>query len=182
MRFIGAVLISITALQALLPQAGAAEQFLMCSLRPGPGSSCLRSLDLTLKSLLPEGSVAPTVLLKELPEPNAFALPGSNTIVISLTLFDLIHSSAEEVFVVAHELGHLRQALTVTRDSVGREHDADLFAIRNLTRLNLDPHSSLRLLHRLQQTGAATSIPLPKRLPIKDLGQAKILKTNDFLG
>jgi hypothetical protein len=167
------LIISISAALTTLPQRADAQDFVMCSLPRHSPAEFVRSLRLTINSLLPHVSPAPELLLKELPEPNAFALRGTNTIVLSAALYEQINSSAEEAFVVAHELGHLRQTSPTGANDAEQERDADLFAIQHLIRLNLDPHASGSLLQRLQRTSVVAPQSLSVRSAMQDTFPAK---------
>ena len=89
---------------------------------------------------------------------NAFA--GNNTVTIELALAELLADSPSELaFAIAHELGHIYQALNgLTLDPAEPEIDADLFATLALVFSGYDPYGGGGVLGKLGMTGGRTDV------------------------
>lgn len=141
----------------------AAEEFLVCSAPSINVAEFSASLGHTLRAL--EGNHGGQVRLRveELEEPNAFALREFNTILVSTKLYPLIQSSAEEAFLVAHELGHLvsshTRAWAPLVDSMAKDEEqaADQYALLKLYEINLDTRAGEQLINRLKSINYSTS-------------------------
>jgi predicted Zn-dependent protease len=137
-------------------QALAAEEFLVCSPPSAELQEFSASLSHTLGALNGGSGSQIKLLVEELEEPNAFALREFNTILVSTKLYPLIQSSAEEAFLVAHELGHLASSHTTAwAPLVGSvtnndEQAADRYALRKLHEINLDTRAGEQLINRLK--------------------------------
>lgn len=103
-------------------------------------------------------------------EPNAFALKRGHIIVAS-GLLELIDTSSEYAFIVAHELGHMhlhndlrRPSLTgrhkPMEDQIRSEIEADRYAITLLLKSGFDPSAPQDLLEKLAALVDKRAIPL----------------------
>ncbi|NDC36790.1 MAG: hypothetical protein EBZ48_01925 [Proteobacteria bacterium] len=149
----------------LVPSSGCADEFLRCALPSSSQADFQRSLQLSLHALSADGPT-PNIVVRELPEANAYSLVERNTVVISVALYGLIMSSTEELFMLAHEMGHLRggspepvvQALYGSANS-NAEIAADAYATRQIKHLNLDLEAGIRLLGRLAEPKTTGGLP-----------------------
>lgn len=161
MRLLFGSLKYISFLTCLLPYSALSEQFLACQEPTVAASDFERSLKLNLPILHIPHRPTPTLSVVDLPESNAYAIIEQNKIVISAALFTSIMNSAEEIFVLAHEIGHLANTPTAPRQALWshgtntEEASADSYALARLREQNLDAGAGVTLLARL--VGAANS-------------------------
>jgi len=117
----------------------------------------------------------PRIDIVERDTPNAFAL-HPNRIAISSALLELIDSTSEFAFIIAHELGHLREGGSRSVDTfapiephsdnrISHELAADVYAMRLLDSSGFDPRAGITLLDKLgaasRRAGAAPEVVYP---------------------
>lgn len=107
--------------------------------------------------------------------PNAFAVQP-DSIVISTGLLDLLNSTSEFAFVIAHELGHLvlagREAVhplapldAALEDAVAHEIVADAYALDLLESRGFDPGAGPALLAKIGSVAAQSGISVNHVFP-----------------
>ena len=102
---------------------------------------------------------APNLKVVSTPVPNAFAV-GSNEVVVSSSLLDLLESKSEYAFILAHELAHVllghshqddrvEEPLDALRRHIKQEFEADMLAFKLLSNTDFEPQAALNVLSRL---------------------------------
>ena len=88
----------------------ASEEFLTCQLSSSSYEQFESSIKAQVAYLQGHGIPVPSISILHNPTPNAFAIPSSNKIIISNGMLEMINSSGQQAFVLAHELAHLQLA------------------------------------------------------------------------
>jgi len=117
----------------------------------------------------------PRIHITSQASPNAFAVKP-DSIVVSTALLDLIDSTSEFAFVIAHELGHLvldrRESIqtlapldTAVTVAVAQEVAADSYALELLRSAGFDPTAGRALLSKIGGLTGQSGVPVASVFP-----------------
>lgn len=114
--------------------------------------------------------VIPVLSIHTAPRPNAYSI-SPNKVVVSSALLDLVETSSEFAFVLAHELAHvvLHHASHESTDGpepmIRREIEADAYAMKLLREGGFDPSAGLSVLSKLREFGRENGALLEHSYP-----------------
>lgn len=146
----------------LTPGLGAAEEFLTCRALSSSYKQFESSLQAQAVYLNGPYGATPEISVIENPAPNAFAIPSSNKILVTSGMLEIVKSSGQQAFVLAHELGHMQQAPGCSKINQvifdlgcpldqDREEAADIFAAKLLMDRNMPLRDALGFLEHITQ-------------------------------